>query len=139
MGPPFQIFMRIIYWLQFTAVGLVAVILIYSTYSGITSGITDGKSHTVLANAKTIAQGLKYFYDDQNRYPSREEFSDLNLMRSYITGYPPLAIAGGACLENAELGGFDYYSLDFKTYELRFCLPGAIDNFKPGINSVKSK
>ncbi len=130
--------MRITYWLQLTAVGLVAVILLYVTYSGIRSGSTDAKSEVVLANAKTLAEGINYFYEDQDRFPSDEEFSNADVMSSYIEGYPPINIFSGACIGNEQDNStYSYFSLNEKSYELSFCLPSEIGGYKAGKNTVK--
>lgn len=129
--------MRITYWLQLTAVGLVAVILLYVTYSGIRSGNLDAKSEVVLANAKTLAEGINYFYEDQDRFPSDEEFLDFDIMSSYIEGYPPVKIWGGQCLSKERNDSYSYFSLNEKSYELSFCLPSAIEGYKAGNNTVK--
>jgi len=127
--------MKIIYWLQFTAVIVVAVILFYGVYRGINNGILAAQSEVVLANARTIVKGLDYFYSDQNRYPSQEEFANTNLMLAYISGYPPVNIGAGACATGA--GNYGYHSLDFKRYELNFCLPASFEKFPAGINTAK--
>ena len=127
--------MKIIYWLQFTAVIVVAVVLFYGIYRGANKGASAAKSEVVLANARAIAAGLDYFYADQNRYPSQEEFADTNLMLAYISGYPPISIGGGACVPNAA--NYGYHTLDFKGYELNFCLPSSVEQFPEGVNTAK--
>lgn len=126
--------MKITYWLQLTAVIVVAVVLFYGVYRGVSTGTLSAKSQVVLANAKALAAGLNFFYADQNRYPSQEEFADTNLMLAYITGYPPVAINGGSCVSTTNYG---YHTLDFKGYELNFCLPASVENFPPGLNTAK--
>lgn len=117
---------------------MVAVVLFYGLYRGYSGGNLDAKSETVISNARAVVEGLNYFYADQNRYPSQEEFADANLMLAYISGYPPASIAGGPCTgEPAASGGFTYRSLDFKTYELDFCLPSKTGNFPAGLNTAK--
>lgn len=124
--------MKIMYWLQFAAVVVVAVILFFGIYRGVSSGILSGKSEIVLTNTRTIVKGLDYFYADQNRYPSQEEFGNTNLMLAYLTGYPPIDISGGVCTTS-----YGYHSLDFKTYELHFCLPVSVEKFPAGLNIAK--
>jgi hypothetical protein len=130
--------MKIIYWLQFAAVVVVAVILFYGIYRGVHNGSLNAKSEVVLANARAITAGLDNFYSDQNRYPSQEEFANTNLMLAYISGYPPFPITGGQCSPDVwRSNNFDYHSLDFKGYQLNFCLPASVEKFSAGVNTAK--
>lgn len=139
MGPAlYIIYMKITYWLQFTAVLVVAVILFFGIYKGVTKGALNAKSEVILANTKTLTQGLSYFYQDQNRYPSQEEFADKNLMLAYVSGYPAVSISGGSCTPDfGDQSNYDYHSLDFQSYELNFCLPSSVENFPAGKNTAK--
>jgi hypothetical protein len=129
--------MKIISWLQLAAVILVAVILFYGVYRGISKGSLAAKSEVVLANARALTVGLDYFYQDQNRYPSQAEFANTNLMLAYITGYPPVTISDGACAgSRLSSGNYDYHSLDFRGYQLNFCLPASVEKFPAGLNAA---
>lgn len=99
---------------------------------GWSNGSKAAKSKTVVNNVNSIVQGFGYFHDDQNRYPTTGEFDDQNLMRTYITNYPPQSFVSKTCAET-----YDYFSADPESYELRFCLSKAVEGYNKGWNVVK--
>ncbi len=101
---------------------------------GAWNGVRAARSRTILNNAKAMTQGFAHFYTDQQRYPSIVEFQDNNVMRAYITNYPPQEFISGACAKN-----FEYLNPSAKSYELRVCLPEGVDGYRTGWNSIKTK
>lgn len=92
----------------------------------------SAKSKRTLKDAQVIAQGFDEFYKDQNRYPSTVEFEDNNLMRTYITNFPPVEYPTPVCAKT-----FDYFNPSSNTYELRFCLSKAVGGYNTGWNTIK--
>ncbi len=119
-------------WSQNVLIGLLAVILIALSLWGWSNGVSSAKAKRVVKDAKTISQGFQEFYKDQNRYPSIVEFENNNLMRQYITNFPPQEFKTSTCPQT-----FDYYNVAPQTYELRFCLPKAVMGYKTGWNTIK--
>jgi hypothetical protein len=118
--------------IQNIIVGIGAALLAVGLAWGIMSGIRAGKSDTILTQAENVTTGLRYFFTDNNRYPSAQEFQDKNLMLHYFSVYPLPSITGGGCTQT-----FAYTSSSIRTYELRFCLPKARGGFAKGWNAVK--
>lgn len=121
-------------WLQNSITGFVAVVLLAAVLMAFLQGIKAGQSKTVLANAATLQEGFQHFYNDQGRYPTALEFSDNNLMRSYITNFPPQEFASGPCEKS-----FDYRNPSPRSYELQFCLPKGRSGWPAGWSLVKSQ
>jgi hypothetical protein len=119
-------------WSQNLMIGLLAVILITLTWWGVNNGIKAAKSKRVVKDALTIKEGFEEFYKDQNRYPANTEFEDPNIMRKYITNYPPQEFMTGDCSKS-----FEYYSGSPQTFELRFCIPKSASGFEEGLNVLK--
>lgn len=108
------------------------VILLLVSVWGWSNGVRAAKSKRVAKDAEAIAAGFAEFYKDQNRYPSTDEFSDRNLLRSYITNYPPQDHWTPNCPQS-----FDYYNLSSTSYELRFCISKAVMGYQEGVNTLK--
>jgi hypothetical protein len=79
-----------------------------------------------------LQRGFQYFYNDQGRFPTALEFSDTNLMRSYMTNFPPQQFVSGPCEKSLE-----YKSATSQTYELQFCLPKGKSGWPAGWSVVK--
>jgi len=105
------------------------VLLLWVIFSGLTSGKTKAQGETILRNAGAVAEGLDFFYNDQNRFPSNSEFADTGIMLTYFTKFPPVKLSSKNCPEI-----YAYKNLSAKSYELDFCLPKEIENFSGGWN-----
>ncbi len=110
---------------------LLAVILFAVLMWGIGKGKRQSEAELIVQNTQAIQESLEFFFRDQNRYPSALEFSNLNIMSSYLNPYPPLKFVSKSCNET-----FDYKRPSQAVYQLNFCLPMATKGFKQGWNSV---
>ncbi len=119
-------------WSQNILLAFVAVVLLLLTVWGWSSGVRAAKSKRTLKDAQAITQGFAEFYKDQNRYPSTVEFDDNNLMRTYISNFPPQQYSTPTCPKI-----FDYFNPSADTYELRFCLSKSVDSYVAGWNTLK--
>lgn len=119
-------------WAQNILLGFLAVLLIVLVLWGWSNGVSSAQSKRIIKDAQSIKQGFAEFYKDQNRYPSTVEFEDLNLMRNYITNFPPQEFVSNLCQKN-----FDYFNSTSDMYELRFCIPKATSGFQVGWNTLK--
>ncbi len=97
------------------------------------NGHRAAQSRQVLKDAKAITAALEYFYQDQNRYPAITEFEDQNVMRQYLSNFPPQQFASGVCEKS-----FQYQNSFRSDYELRVCLPKASQGYRAGWNVIKS-
>ena len=96
------------------------------------NGVRAAQSKRIVKDAKVITEGFKEFYKDQNRYPANTEFDEPNLLRPYITNFPPQEFSTEVCPET-----FDYYNASPQVYELRFCLSKAVNGYAVGWNTLK--
>lgn len=97
------------------------------------NGQYAGQSRQTAKDANSIRQGLEYFYQDQNRYPSTDEFLDENLMRQYLSGFPPKQFPSPTCRAT-----FEYVNQFRNDYELRVCLSKGVSGFNAGWNIIRS-
>ncbi len=95
-----------------------------------------GQSRQAIKDSRAIVQALEYFYKDQNRYPSTDEFTDLNLMRQYLSGFPPQQYVAPSCPARDSGSTFGYVNSFRNDYELRVCLPKAVRGYKEGWNKI---
>lgn len=119
-------------WSQNILAGLLAVVLILLALWGWDNGVRAAKAKRVVKDARAMAAGFTEFYKDQNRYPATTEFKDNNLLRPYIANFPPQNFPTDTCPET-----YDYYNASPQVYELRFCLPKAVNGFQIGWNTLK--
>jgi hypothetical protein len=119
--------------LQNILIGVLVVLLVGGGFWAWWSGTRAGKSSVVVKNIDAIQTGLKYFYTDQNRYPTAVEFQDQNIMLSYMSPLPLQPVIGGSCSQT-----YRYSSANPRTYELEFCLPKASGGFAAGWNKVQA-
>lgn len=118
------------FYAWFAAVAVLAV-LAFTAFSGLNAGKRRVQANLVEHNAQSLQQGLKYFYQDEDRYPSANEFQDKNLMLNYFNLYPPLDITSKNCEQS-----FLYKRLSSQNYQLLFCLPEGAAGFRSGWNEI---
>lgn len=107
-----------------------AVLLLWWAFG---AGQQAGQSRQAVKDANAVKQALEYFYKDQNRYPATDEFKDDNLMRQYLSAFPPKQYPSKQCPTTFE------YSNSFRNdYELRVCLTKAVKGYNKGINIIKA-
>ena len=115
--------------------GLTALVILTLglLYFAVVYGQRSAQGRQIVKDSKAITQALEYFYQDQNRYPSNDEFLDQNVMRQYLSNFPPQEFVSGGCEASYE------YQNNFRSdYELRFCLPKGVSGYSTGWNVVKS-
>jgi len=111
-----------------------AVILLWLLSSAYQNGKLYAQSEVVLKNANILTQGLEYFYDDQNRYPTLSEFTDPEntaAMLNYFSFFPAPDVVSKNCQRS-----FLYKHDGPRSYQLNFCLPGAISGWPAGWNQT---
>lgn len=119
-------------WSQNILLGLLVVILGLLVCWGWSNGVRSAQSKRIVKDAQAITEGFKEFYKDQNRYPTTGEFQNHNLIRPYVTNFPPQEFPSELCSKS-----FDYFNATPQTYELRFCLPKSSGGFPAGWSTVK--
>lgn len=122
--------MKIIRYIATLFFVALAILLLWWAYL---NGRKAGQSRQAVKDANSIRQALEYFYQDQNRYPATDEFKDDNLMRQYISGFPPKQYPSETCRATFE------YSNNFRNdYELRFCLSKGVNGYLTGWNKISA-
>lgn len=119
-------------WSQNTLLGVSGVILLFVGWWGWTNGLAASRSKTIIKDAKSMQQAFEQFRKDQNRYPTTDEFRDNNVMRAYLTNFPPQTFPNKICNKS-----YDYYSAAPQLYELRICLPKKAGGYQQGWNTLK--
>lgn len=117
-------------WSQNILLGFLVVVLVLLAWWGWSNGVRSAKSKRVVKDANAIVAAFKLFHADQNRYPATTEFEENTVMRAYLTNFPPKNFTSKLCSKS-----FDYFNASSQTYELRFCLPKAVNGFKEGLNT----
>jgi len=112
---------------------LVTALTVFLLWLAVLYGSRSAQSRQVAKDATAITQALEYFYQDQNRYPAIGEFEDQNVMRQYLSNFPPREFRSGVCQQS-----FMYVNSFRNDYELRFCLPKGVRGYATGWNAIKS-
>jgi hypothetical protein len=110
---------------------VLAVVLFMVLMWAMNKGKRQAEAELIIQNTQAIQESLEFFFRDQNRYPSALEFSNLNIMNSYLNPYPPLKLVSKSCNET-----FVYKRPAPVVYQLNFCLPIATKGFKQGWNVI---
>ena len=118
-------------WSQNTLLGILAVILLLLVIWGWDNGVRAAKAKRIVKDANMMAAAFTEFRNDQNRYPATTEFQNSDVMRRYVTNFPPQEFPSELCPRS-----FDYYSASPQTYELRFCLLKGVKGFQEGWNTL---
>lgn len=123
------------FWKIFKIVILSLLVILTAglLWVAIVNGQRSAQARHVVKDVNAISQALEYFYQDQNRYPAIGEFEEQNVMREYLSNFPPQQFVSGPCTESIT------YQNSFRNdYELRFCLPKGVKGYQTGWNSIKS-
>lgn len=119
--------------LKYIGLAILVALAVVVIWRAVVNGSRSSQSRQVLKDAAAIKLALDYFYKDQNRYPSIGEFEDQNIMRQYLSNFPPKEFVSGVCDSS-----FDYVNTFRNDYELRFCLPKGVRGYQTGWNVFKS-
>lgn len=110
---------------------IAAVVLLLAVVWGINTGQKIAQAKIVSQGSQAAIAALRYFYQDQNRYPSPEEFANQNLMLNYMSNFPLPNYTSSACSQS-----FVYKRPDPATFQLSFCLPTATGGYQSGWNII---
>lgn len=108
---------------------VVAAVLLFALVSGASAGKSNAQDKTVLNGAQSVQKALGYFYNDQNRYPTAEEFQDKNIMLTYLTTFPLPNFVSASCPQS-----FIYKRITAQSYQLDFCLVRGLSGYIKGWN-----
>ncbi len=115
---------------------LVAAIILFilSLAFGIFSGLSLGKDKANYENVSNIYRALNYFFKDQDRFPTADEFSSQKILAPfYMSTIPMAANLQGACKNFTD---YVYARQTTTSYDLQFCLNNAVSGWNSGLNTL---
>lgn len=92
---------------------------------------TKQESMLIVKNSFVLKQGLDYFFEDNERFPTSREFLDPNVFGIYISPFPLKDFKSQECEQTWE-----YKRLSLAEYKLDFCLRSGFENYKAGWNQL---
>ena len=101
---------------------------------GVSGGRKKAQSEFVSSQAAEIVQALDFFYQDNNRFPTADEFGNSQIMGNYLTN----SFGSPYVNEAACTSAITYLRPAAGNYKLNFCLLSAVSGFKKGWNSVSN-
>lgn len=108
-----------------------AVVLLLTILQGSNVGLRDAAAKSVENSVGNLQQGLGYFYQDQNYFPTAVEFADQVKMSGYYDNFPPVDLISPVCSQS-----YVYKRINDNSYQLNFCLPASEGSFRQGWNSL---
>jgi hypothetical protein len=112
---------------------VVAAVFLIVLAQGWSAGKNLAEASAVITASREVAKGLKFFYQDQNRYPSPVEFENSEVMLNYFNVYPLPNFVSKICPQT-----FSYRRNNADSFQLNFCLPVANADYVKGWNSLTS-
>ncbi len=114
---------------------LVAVVLLFILILiwGIFSGLALGKAKSTYRQVENINTALKYYFKDQDRYPTADQFNNQKiLVPYYIQAMPtPESAGSGAC---SNVKDFIYSQKNPKTFTFQFCMNAGANGLSKGVH-----
>ena len=108
-----------------------AAVLLLVIFWGMSAGQKQAQSEIIVQAAQNAAQAFKYFYQDQNRYPTVLEYENQSIMLNYLSGYPLPQFVSAACTQT-----FVYKNVSVNSSNFSFCLPVAVKGYQAGWNTI---
>lgn len=113
---------------------LLAVVLFLVIFFGISAGQKQAQASAIYNTAQNVLLALKYFNQDQNRYPTATEFQDQNIMLSYLNVFPLPEYTNKTCSSN-----FQYKKNGTTDFQLAVCVPTNVNGLSAGWNIFTSQ
>lgn len=112
-------------------VGVILIILLAVLLVAIFIGRDLARTSYTLKQTARVMEGLKFFHEDNDRYPSELEFTKASVMSAYLPNFPLKPVLSKKCPE-----GIKYETFDRLSYRLTFCLPRSSGRWQLGSSSV---
>ena len=106
-----------------------ALLVLLMVWLGINSGQARAQSKLIVSNAEAIAQGIGYFQNDYDRFPTEREYETVELMDSYFEPWPETQFVTDACAQS-----IGYENSRFNEYSLEVCLPSGYQGLPEGFS-----
>ncbi len=114
-----------------TVAGFVWLVFFVVAMIGFFVGRDLARSEFAFKQVDALASGLNFFYQDNDRYPSEQEFRNLELMNQYFSGLPLSSIVSKKCPKPIA-----YRTFDRLDYTVEFCLPRLYAGLLAGSYSI---
>lgn len=114
------------------------VLLVASIAWGSYSGYRVGQSKATLVQASNLNDALRFYYQDQGRYPSADQFYNKNILTafSYMDGLPKPESTSGECSDYKD---FYYSQTSPQKFALTFCITRSAEGFSKGVHTITEK
>lgn len=112
---------------------IVAAVFLIVLTQGWSAGKNMAEAEAIITASREAVKGLKFFYQDQNRYPSPVEFENPEVMLNYFNVYPLPQYVSKTCAQS-----FAYRRNSAESFQLNFCLPVATPGYAKGWNNLNS-
>ncbi len=114
---------------------LVAVVILFVLVLlwGIFSGLALGKAQSTYRQVDNINTALGYYFKDQDRYPTADQFSNQKILVPYYMQAMPIpeSAGSGVCSNYKD---FLYSQKSPKTFTLQFCLNAKAYGVSKGVH-----
>ncbi len=101
---------------------------------GISSGRSNAKVQADYQSIIQINSALKYFYSDNDRYPSADQFMNQKiLVPNYLAAMPVMQATGGACKDST---GYFYAQTAPANFSIKFCLAKSTNGLTAGTHEL---
>ncbi len=119
---------------QLILVSLAFVIFAAVAVWAILSGFSSGKSTATYRNVQKIQTALQYYYQDQDAYPTADQFYNQNALTvSYLSAMPQPLDSSGVCKAYPQ---FYYTPQGSSNYQLQFCLVKPVSGLSAGLHQA---
>lgn len=107
------------------------VFLVFWLNLGWQSALKLQQARVVVRNAKAVVEGLRFFYNDYDRFPRADEFQNGVSLVPYFSVFPPREFVSRRCPAS-----FMYSRPALNNFVLNFCLPAAAEQYRAGWNKL---
>ncbi|MBL8029790.1 MAG: hypothetical protein JNN11_00915 [Candidatus Doudnabacteria bacterium] len=119
-------------YFKYIILGVLALLVVLLSLWGLGAGKKQAYSKTLVENVKAVVLALDFFYNDNNRFPTADEFLNREIMQSYFSNYPVFEEwSQGACSP-----AFSYSRPAANNYKVDFCLVTQVGEYKSGWNQI---
>ena len=118
--------------IKYIILAVLSILIVLLSFLGINRGKDRAKAQAILENTKAIVSSLDFFYNDNNRFPTADEFANKELMQSYFSTYPDFQSWSSKNCAPA----YGYTRPSARSYKLDFCLPASAEDYKAGWNEI---
>ncbi len=121
-------------YVRLTVLFLVAFFVFLSGWFGFRAGRDLAKGNLTLSQTNALLVGLKYFYSDQDRYPTPTEFNSQDSMGLYATRLPVTIPVSTPCPLVLT-----YNTFNQRSFKLDYCMPRGFGGVTKGLHTLTER